>query len=154
MDPVRKGIEDALEGPGGEPLFGRGRKAAAPPFPPDTEYRYFKGNLDHAEAKAELERLMTRSMRCQAELKKPGDVCVIAESGTFDKEGGYTVVLKYLCIPDCSPETKSKSPVSDASTPAAIDKPVRSPRRTVKNKAEASDPSPKTNARTRRKNRA
>ena len=146
MDPVRKGIEDALEGPGGEPLFGRGRKAAAPPFPPETEYRYFKGNLDHAKAKAELERLMTRSMRCQAELKKSGDVCVIAESGAFDKDGGYNVVIKYLCIPDSPSKPKEASPARNAST----GKNDHSPRTRVKSGADASDLSPKT----RRKSRA
>lgn len=150
MDPVRKGIEDALEGQGGEPLFGRGRKAAAPPFPPETEYRYFKGNLDHAKAKAELERLMTRSMRCQADLKKPGDVCVIAESGAFDKEGGYSVVIKYLCIPESSPKEEA-SPASKASTSAAADKSGRAPRKTVRSRAEASS---ETSAQARRKSRA
>lgn len=107
MGSESRDIESALDGVAGEPLFGRAQKRAAF-FPPETEYRYFVGTLDEPEERAELERLMTASMRGQAAMKKPGDICVVSETGSFDKEGRYHVVVKYLCLPD-KPEKKGKA---------------------------------------------
>lgn len=107
MGSESRDIESALEGAALEPLFGRGRKQR-PFFPPETEYRYFTGTLDEPEEQAELERIMTASMRGQAALSKPGDVCVVSEAGSFDKEGRYHVVVKYLCLPDKA-EKKAKA---------------------------------------------
>lgn len=107
MGSESRDIENALDGAPEEPLLGRGPKRRDF-FPPETEYRYFVGALDEPADRAELERIMTASMRGQAVMKKPGDVCVVSETGSFDGGGCYHVVVKYLCLPD-NAEKKGKS---------------------------------------------
>lgn len=162
MDPVRKDIIEAMDSVEIEPLFGRGNRPAAPLFPPRTEYRYFMGNLELPAEKAELERLMTCSMRCQGALKKPGDVCVISETGAFDKEGGYSVVIKYLCLPGATPEKEKPGPPKTKSSAAkkapsqAGPAPAEAKRRAArpgKNRA-AAETTPEPSAKTRKKARA
>jgi hypothetical protein len=90
----------ALDGTGDftDPVFGR--KGAAPLFDARTEIRYLVGCLSNKDTQATAERLMTASLRCGGPPKKPGDVAVISESSSWDKEGLLNVVIKYLIIPE------------------------------------------------------
>jgi hypothetical protein len=83
-----------------EPLFGR---SAKPLFHPKTEVRYFTGCLNDPGTREEAERLMTASLRCGGTPRKPGDVAVISESSNWDKEGFYSIAVKYLIISDGEP---------------------------------------------------
>ena len=79
-------------------LGGFAKKRTA--FHKHTEMRYLKGCLDEPEIRAQVEELMTRSMHSPAMPKNVGDVAVISEQRTFDKEGLYHVVIKYMIVPD------------------------------------------------------
>lgn len=39
---------------------------------------------------------MTRSMRCQGTLGKPGDIMVVEQAHTFDKDGACHLMIKYV----------------------------------------------------------
>lgn len=84
---------------GDEPLFGRGAHQQQTAIHKDAEVRYLVGCLTDEETQIRVGQLMTRSMHCQS-LRKPGDVFVIKETGTFDKEGQYQIVIKYITIPE------------------------------------------------------
>lgn len=90
-----------------EPLFGASQDRISPqsemPFPMETVFRYYVGCLNDDVTRAEVSDLMTRSYRSQGVLKNPGDVWVISEAGTFDKNGLYNVVVKYAEIPGKAP---------------------------------------------------
>lgn len=84
-----------------EPLFGRGERRTDTGIPKEAEIRYFVGCLTDEETQIRVSQLMTKSMQCQRTgLKKPGDVFVIKETGTFDREGLYQIVIKYVIIPE------------------------------------------------------
>lgn len=74
--------------PGGSPSLSA--------FPEGTGVRYFSANLSDPKSRLELERLLTTSLRCQGTLKADGDVVVVSETGSFDKDGCYNVVIKYF----------------------------------------------------------
>ena len=84
-----------------EPVPGRSsRKNGKLGFPKKTVIRYFVGCITDEANRAELENIMTRSLSCAGELKDAGDIYVISESGTFDRDGCYQVVVKYLYLPE------------------------------------------------------
>lgn len=62
----------------------------------DVIVRYFIGVLTNESDVVMIEHIMTKSLNCEDQLKNPGDVLVISEQGTFDKDGCYNVVVKYL----------------------------------------------------------
>lgn len=82
-----------------EPVLGRTSRQKSL-FHKNTEMRYLKGCLDDETVRLKVEELMTRSMHSPAMPKKAGDVAVISEQGTFDKEGLYHVLIKYMIVPD------------------------------------------------------
>ena len=63
-----------------------------------TVIRYFVGCLTNESNRVILEDIMTKSLRCQDQLKKLGDILVLSEQGSFDKDGCYNVVVKYMEI--------------------------------------------------------
>ena len=65
-------------------------------FPAGTKVKFFTANLSDPKSKGTLEELLTTSLRCQGLLRANGDVVVISESGTFDKDGCYNVMIKYF----------------------------------------------------------
>lgn len=84
-----------------EPVPGRSsQKNGKLGFPKSTVIRYFVGCITDETNRAELENIMTRSLSCAGELKNPGDIYVISETGTFDKDGCYQVAVKYLYLPE------------------------------------------------------
>lgn len=83
-----------------EAFFGRGRKRKNLPYPEETEFRFFVGCLNDDGDRLTYEALLTKSFRCQNDLKKPGDLAVLDMQGTFDKEGAYHVVSRYAIIPE------------------------------------------------------
>ena len=102
-----------------EPVFGSptGGYTMQPdlPFPIGTVFRYYVGCLNDGVTRAEVSDLMTRSYRTQGILKNPGDIWVISETGTFDKNGLYNVVIKYAELPGASaPAEPETVPVPDA----------------------------------------
>mgnify|MGYP003302145524 CR=1 FL=1 len=93
-----KSIQDAID-LDNEPRMGRKRKKGPMGYPEDTEIRYFVGCITDQEHRFELEEIMTKSLQCGGELKSSGDIFVVSESGSFDKDGCYQVVVKYLYLP-------------------------------------------------------
>ena len=91
-------IQDNI-GNGDEPLFGRSKKNTSW-YPPNTQIRYFVGCITDDGLRMELERIMTKSLSGNAGLKNPGDIFVISETGSFDKDGCYQTVVKYLYVPE------------------------------------------------------
>lgn len=85
------------EGHSEAPLFGGMSSIANPsPFPPNTRVKFFTANLADENSKMRLEHILTVSLRCQGLLKNVGEVVVLSETGTFDKDGCYNVMIKYL----------------------------------------------------------
>lgn len=96
---IRK-VQDELGEDFYDPIFGGGRKQERQ-MVSNAEIRYFVGCITNEATRMELEDIMTKSMRCQDKKEvEPGDVWVISETGTFDKEGCYQVVVKYLVVPE------------------------------------------------------
>ncbi len=77
------------------PVLGGGRPSS-PAARNSTRVRYFVGTLTNESDVLMLESLMTRSLRCQDKIQGVGDVIMLSEQGTFDKEGCYHIVVKYL----------------------------------------------------------
>lgn len=73
-----------------------GGKGSLSPFPPNTRVKFFTANLADDNSKMRLEHILTVSLRCQGVLKNVGEVVVLSETGTFDKDGCYNVMIKYL----------------------------------------------------------
>ncbi len=63
---------------------------------PELQVRYLTIRLTDPNDLLMLETVMTKSLHCQDNLENPGDIRVISEAGTFDKEGDYHVVVKYI----------------------------------------------------------
>lgn len=81
-----------------------------PPKNLPIKVRYYVAAMDDPKDRAAVEHLMTRSLRSGDALREVGDVCIFREDNTFDKEGGYFVVVKYAEVvdPDKDPqETKT-----------------------------------------------
>ena len=78
------------------PTLGSLANAQASPFPTNTQVKYYTANLSDENSKLYLQHVLTVSLRCQGVLKKVGDIVVLNESGTFDKDGCYNVMIKYL----------------------------------------------------------
>lgn len=77
-------------------------------FPKGTVLRIFTGNMADQGDTAVAETILTKSMNCAGDLKKPGDVAVIDKQGTFDKAGEYHLYLYYAELPaDYTPEKES-----------------------------------------------
>lgn len=87
-----------------EPRLGRKRsKTNELGLPEGTEMRYFVACIADPENRIELERIMTKSLQCAGRgntVKEPGDIFVINETGSFDRDGCYQVVVKYLYLPE------------------------------------------------------
>lgn len=97
-----KAITEMLDEEGGsEALLGGRRKTRSNlPYPPETEFRFFVGCLNDEGDRLLYESLLTKSYRCQNNLKSPGDLAVLDMQGTFDKEGCYHVVSRYAILPE------------------------------------------------------
>lgn len=63
---------------------------------PELQVRYQSFNMDDQNDVMMLEHIMTKSLQCRENLQTPGDVVVISEQGTFDKEGTYHTIVKYI----------------------------------------------------------
>jgi hypothetical protein len=64
--------------------------------------RYFVGTLTNPDNQLMLEHIMTKSLQCKDQLTEVGDVLVLSEQGTFDKDGCYNIVVKYMELVDNS----------------------------------------------------
>ncbi len=91
---IRSETENDLD----DPIFGKFKKKNEW-YPKGTQIRYFVGCLQDDATKDELESIMTKSLTCAGNIKNSGDIFVITEQGTFDKEGSYHVSVKYLYLP-------------------------------------------------------
>lgn len=65
-------------------------------FPPNTVVKYYTANLSDNNNKLILEQILTKSLECQGVLREPKDIVVLTETGAFDKDGCYNVMIKYL----------------------------------------------------------
>ena len=83
-----------------EIVFGKKPEDAWRPFPANTEIKYFSGNVAEASTQAFINSLATCSFKCAGDLKKKGDVCIITETGAFDKHGDYHILIKYAELPE------------------------------------------------------
>ncbi len=78
--------------------FGKSRNPLL--YPKETEFRIFVGCLNDEAKRLEYENLLTRSFRCQNELKNPGDLALLNMEHTFDKEGCFHLVARYAILPE------------------------------------------------------
>lgn len=83
-----------------EPLFGKNKVSKVPMWSPKIKIGYFSGCVADPESRATLESILTRSLHCPRMPEKSGDICAISETGAFDKDGCYVVVIKYAYIPE------------------------------------------------------
>lgn len=101
-EPIVEAAEKSLGGTVSEGVIpGRvanSQKRKGAPFQ-NVEVRYFVATLSDDGDRAVLESLMTTGLRCGGELLYPGDVVVVQEESTFDKEQGPVVMIKYMTIP-------------------------------------------------------
>ena len=67
---------------------------------PKLRVRYGFYNLASEDDLQMLESTMTKSLQCQDDLVDPGDIRVVSEEGTFNKDGEYCVAIKYLEVRD------------------------------------------------------
>jgi len=95
MPTVTEAYEDIVKDEGSEAPF-LGSSYKKDPSKDDIRVRYFVGALTDENDRVLLEYIMTRSMMCKDSLDEEGDVVVLSEQGTFDKDGVYNVVVKYL----------------------------------------------------------
>ena len=70
-----------------------------PWIPNGTEIRYFTRCITNEDDRIELERIMTKSLKTGGVVQNPGDMFVINEAGSFDKDGCYHVIVKYMVLP-------------------------------------------------------
>ena len=94
--------EDALQPQfgTGEPILGAKKNKPWLPFPETTIIKYYTGCVTDEETRNFLSLVATNSFKCGGILTKKGDCCIISETGSFDKEGNYFVVLKYAELPE------------------------------------------------------
>ena len=85
---------DASEGPIPGKLPTESKKVKGPDYS-DVVIKYLVANGSDMLEMEFLEKIMTRSLRTQAKMEKPGDIIVIREDQTFDKEGNYLIAVKY-----------------------------------------------------------
>lgn len=71
-------------------------KKSTSDFPKGTQVKYYTANLSDNSSRVLLQEILTKSLMCQGNLRNIGDVVVIQESGTFDKDGCYNVMIKYF----------------------------------------------------------
>ena len=62
----------------------------------NTVIKYFSGCFENETDALMAEHIMTSSLRTRANLTNVGDIVVISETGTFDKDGGYHILIKYM----------------------------------------------------------
>jgi len=84
-----------------------GGKARAKTLLSNVRVKYMVAFMDDPTDKAEVERIFTTSLRCENLLINPGDICVFKEESNFDREGRYTVAIKYGELPAVLEETDS-----------------------------------------------
>lgn len=99
-------------------LGGLSNKGSGSPFPPNTQVKYYTANLSDESSRLMLQHLMTVSLRCQGALKNVGEVIVLSETGTFDKDGCYNIMIKYLEL--CSEPAELIEPIEPAESAVAI----------------------------------
>jgi hypothetical protein len=60
-----------------------------------TQVRYMSAMVEDPIECESVEEVFTRALQCENMLIKPGDVSIFSEATNFDKEGRFTVVIKY-----------------------------------------------------------
>lgn len=100
------------------PLFGAasGTGGGAPGVPETLEVsvRYFQANLSDEGDRNLLEHIMTTSLRGADQLTKVGNIMVIREDSTFDREGNYMVAVKYCEVVSAGAASSPPSPAEPA----------------------------------------
>ena len=96
MGTEQKGINEALNLSidFGDPHLGRRRKDLLPYD--KAEMKFAVGCLGNEDFRLQANDIMTRSMRCQGTLGKPGDIMVVEQAHTFDKDGACHLMIKYV----------------------------------------------------------
>ena len=117
--------------PGSEaPLFGTSNqpKNQMPGVPTSADtttklqVRYLSLTIGDPNDTLLLEDIMTQSLNCQNGLVKVGDLMVLKEESTFDREGNYLVALKYIEVVPVNYVSAAPKPVvaEDPSASAEI----------------------------------
>lgn len=81
-----------------EPVFGSSMHSELEKIKEVTNsitVRVFSGSMDDPDDRHVIEDILTRGVRSQNMLVKPGDVMVLSESSTFDKSGTFFMAVKY-----------------------------------------------------------
>ena len=108
--------EDSVDVKSEAPHFGDGSFNTAESTPGATAklervvVRFLVANMQFIHEREQAEEIFTKSLQCENTLKSPGDVCVFADYHSFDKEGNFTVVIKYA---ELAAENKTESAPQD-----------------------------------------
>jgi len=97
---IRDGVEKQSEPPMlGDMALNEGKKKRADN---PIKVKFLIAYLDDPTDLELAQNIFTKSIHCENMLKEVGDVCVFKEESNFDKEGRYTLVLKYAeyCVLD------------------------------------------------------
>lgn len=78
-------------------------------IPETGEWHILFGVMSDPDVRAQAEQIMTKSFQCQGVLKKAGDLAIIENSGQFNKDGDYSIFMRYVVLPsDISTNTTVK----------------------------------------------
>jgi hypothetical protein len=109
--------EDSIDVKSEAPHIGDGSfntttgKSKSGPELKDIVVKFLVANMKFPDQREHAEDIFTRSLQCENNLSKPGDVCVFADYHSFDKEGNFTAVIKYAEFPKQA-DTTRESPES------------------------------------------
>jgi len=113
--------EDSIDVKGEAPHLGDGAfnttedKSPSKPKLGDVVVRFLVANMQFPDHREQAEAIFTKSLQCENNLSKPGDVCVFADYHSFDKEGNFTVVIKYAEFPP-QKNKASEKPADETTT--------------------------------------
>ena len=96
------------------PIFGEAAQAKGPGKSlENVRVKYIVCYMSDPVDQEEAERIFTKSLQCQNELRVDGDICVFKEESHFDKEGEYCVAIKYAECGVASSDKPSPKPSMD-----------------------------------------
>lgn len=92
-----------IEAESTEPVFGAAYKDEVSAIKEKVNklaVRVFTGSMCAPDDRHMIEDILTRGVRSQNLLEKPGDVMILSENSTFDKAGTFFMAVKYCEVLD------------------------------------------------------
>jgi hypothetical protein len=103
MSSAYKQYTEAVDGSpqeSSEPIFGGSNILITPGHKVNgvVKVKYLVANMDSPNDVTQVEAINTKSLTCRDLFFKIGDIVMLNEVGTFDKNGTYHLVIKYAEI--------------------------------------------------------